>query len=124
MTRLPASAISVAATRPERPAPTTITSASSAIASPPYPKMIEAPGVIDGQRQTPLKFSQCEPEALSLFQLNELAPQVQPAGNTSFEFDLIGILYLDKASISQHAAGLLHHSRSDSGSTGWTGAGA
>src|SRR3982074_3482025 len=35
MTRLPASAISVAATRPARPPPTTITSASSAIASPP-----------------------------------------------------------------------------------------
>src|SRR5712671_2962292 len=35
MTRLPALAISVAATRPARPPPTTITSASSAIASPP-----------------------------------------------------------------------------------------
>jgi hypothetical protein len=39
-----------------------------------------------------------------LFQLGELATQVQPAGNTSFEFDLIGLFYLDKIPISQHPA--------------------
>src|SRR6478735_7454155 len=52
MTRLPASAISVAATRPASPPPTTITSASPAIASSPGDFGIEARGLVGGQRQT------------------------------------------------------------------------
>src|SRR5713226_4204617 len=52
MTRLPASAISVAATRPASPPPTTITSASPAIAPSPGDFGIEARGVVGGQRQT------------------------------------------------------------------------
>src|SRR6202158_2816110 len=52
MTRLPASALSVAATSPASPPPTTITSASPAIASSPGDFGIEARGVVGGQRQT------------------------------------------------------------------------
>src|SRR5438045_8842943 len=54
MTRLPASAISVAATRPANPPPTTITSAS---AIPPSPSLVawhEARHFLGGQRQKPL----------------------------------------------------------------------
>src|SRR5258708_9729527 len=100
MTRLPASAISVAATRPARPAPTTITCASSAMSS--FPALADqsspwllprstANGLFEWQRNVnfvPVRDLQGE--------------NVQRAGNTQPEFVLRDALHLDKIAISQH----------------------
>src|ERR1700722_12243601 len=104
MTRLPASAISVAATRPARPPPTTITSASSAIAFPPGRKAIEACGVYRGQRQmAPSRDPSTTSGTLTCSSLGPSGPKVQRGSNTPFEFDLRRPAHLDKIPLPQHA---------------------
>src|SRR5215212_2235562 len=122
MTRLPASAISVAATRPARPPPTTITFASSAIAPVPRPETIEARGVIGGQWQMVVRNRQgTAREVLLRFQFGTCCAKVQ-ACNTRLEFDSCRLFWLDKIPIWQHA-GSASPKIIRSGSTGWTGAG-
>src|SRR5713226_1284886 len=89
MTRLPASAISVAATRPARPPPTTITSVSSVIRFP-VPGAIETRPGGGGQ-------------ALTCSTLGPFTAKVQPACNTRLEFVLGGPAHLDKIAIRQQA---------------------
>jgi hypothetical protein len=73
---LPASAISVAATSPASPPPTTITSASSAIAFLPQPVLIQDRVGAHGQRQTALACGGCASKGIvNLFQFGTFRPQ-------------------------------------------------
>jgi hypothetical protein len=46
-------------------------------------------------------------QVLACSSFGGIASKVQPASNTSFEFDLIDLFYLDKTSISKHPASRL-----------------
>jgi hypothetical protein len=63
-------------------------------------------------------------KALTCSSLGPLRANVQRGCNTQFEFVLRRLRRLDKTTISQHAGVCLASPRrSDSGSSGWTGAG-
>src|ERR1700761_9522062 len=112
MTRLPADAISVAAKRPVNPAPTTITSASPAIAFPQFVEMSEARTHPDGQQQLVESYGPLAdrnvglagPSRKILFQ----SEPVQRAGNTQCEFNLKRSDHLDKMANSKHPL-ITHH---------------
>src|SRR5437868_862031 len=102
MTRLPASAISVAATRPASPPPTTMTSASSAIGCLPLVERLKPAALttVNGKyrhRRVNRSHRSVRP--------SDRDRQVHPARNTRFEFGPDRPGDLDKSPISQHAAG-------------------
>src|ERR1700691_2241168 len=123
MTRFPASAISVAATRPANPPPTTIASASSAMMSAPHSPRLKpvALTTVNGKwyRSAPAG-AVCEAPVCS--SLGPPGARGHPACNTQFEFVLNQPAHLDKTPIPQHA-GDASRKTLRFGFDGWTGAG-
>src|SRR6185437_11233467 len=106
MTRLPAPAISVAATRPASPAPTTMTSTSPAIAfphslmKPATPRMVNRKP--DGQ-YGPLAELHSRKHFVPVWdRARQVGGRVQRAGNTRCEFNLKRGAHLDKMANSKH----------------------
>src|SRR3954465_10993615 len=110
MTRLPASAISVAATRPASPPPITMTSASSAIGlSPCLVKGLKpaASTTVNGKYRRESAAAAGSTPAVPVWDLAKA--RVHPVCNTRFEFDLNRPGHLDKTRFWQHAGCVLHH---------------